>query len=326
VSAIRFGILGAARIAPMALVRPARIVDDADVVAIAARDPQRARKFADKHEIPRVHATYDELIDDPDIDAIYNPLPNGLHAAWTIKAIEAGKHVLCEKPFTANATEAEQVAAIADASDRVVMEAFHYRYHPLARRMQDIVTNGMLGTIEHIETAMCIPLPMKKDIRYQYELAGGATMDTGCYAIHMARLLGGEPEVLAARARLMSPNVDRWMQADLRFPSGATGQMTCALWSSTPLKISIRVRGTEGSMKVFNPTGPHIYHRLSVKTAGGSQRENLGRTPTYRYQLDAFCAAVLHGEPVLTPPSDSIATMRVIDAVYRAAGLTPRGE
>ncbi|HEX2737912.1 MAG TPA: Gfo/Idh/MocA family oxidoreductase, partial [Acidimicrobiia bacterium] len=213
----------------MALVRPARTVPEAEVVAVAARDPQRAQQFADKHKIPRVHASYAELIADPEIDAIYNPLPNGLHAKWTIAAIEAGKHVLCEKPFTSNATEAEAVAKVADESDRVVMEAFHYRYHPLAQRMRDIVTDGTLGTIRRIETAMCIPLPMKKDIRYQYDLAGGATMDTGCYALHMARLLGGEPEVVGARARLMSPNVDRWMQADLAFPGGATGQMTCAL-------------------------------------------------------------------------------------------------
>ncbi|MFN8035535.1 MAG: Gfo/Idh/MocA family oxidoreductase [Acidimicrobiia bacterium] len=324
-SPVRFGILGAARIAPTALVRPARAVDDAEVVAVAARDPERARKFAAKHSIPRVHASYDELVADPGIDAIYNPLPNGLHGEWTVNAVEAGKHVLCEKPFTANEAEAREVAAVADASDRVVMEAFHYRYHPLAQRMHDIVTGGDLGEIRRVETNMCIPLPMKSDIRYQYDLAGGATMDVGCYALHMARLLGGEPDVTAARARLMSPNVDRWMQADLAFPGGATGQMTCALWSSTPLKISIRVVGSAGSMRVFNPTGPHYHHRLTVKTADGTRREKLGRTPTYTYQLGAFCNAVLHGGPVLTPPSDSIVNMRVIDEVYRKAGLTPRG-
>ena len=160
------------------------------MVAVAARDPARAEKFARKHKIPKVHATYDDVIADPDVEAIYNPLPNALHAEWTLKAIEAGKHVLCEKPFTSNAAEAEEVAA-ADGSGLVVMEAFHYRYHPLAQRMHDVVAGGELGTLERVETTMCIPLPMFKDIRYRYDLAGGATMDVGSYTVHQLRLLGG---------------------------------------------------------------------------------------------------------------------------------------
>src|SRR3954449_10479655 len=132
---IRIGILGAARIAPPALVRPARAVAEVELNAVAARDPARAQAFASKHGVPRVLTSYQELLDDPDLDAVYNPLPNGLHAEWTLKALEAGKHVLCEKPFTANAAEAQTVADAARASGLVVMEAFHYRYHPLAARM-----------------------------------------------------------------------------------------------------------------------------------------------------------------------------------------------
>ena len=137
-----------------------------------------------------MHDSYAALLADPDIDAIYNPLPNGLHAEWTIAALEAGKHVLCEKPFTANAKEAEDVAAVATRTGLVVMEAFHYRYHPLAQRMREIVESGELGTIRRVETALCFPLPKFSDIRYQYDLAGGATMDVGTYTVHMARLLG----------------------------------------------------------------------------------------------------------------------------------------
>ena len=321
---VRIGILGAARIAPAAVIRPARAVDDAEVVAVAARDRSRAEKFAAKRGVPRVHDNYDELIADPEIDAIYNPLPNGLHATWTMKALAAGKHVLCEKPFTANAAEAEEVAAAADKSGLVVMEAFHYRYHPLARRMKDVVDSGVLGDIKRVETAMCIPLPLKGDIRYRLDLAGGATMDVGCYALHMARLMGGEPDVTGARYKLSSPDVDRWMQADLAFPGGATGQMTCALLSRTLLKIAVKVTGTKGSMKVFNPTA-QFHHRLTLRAGSGATRETFGRKPTYTYQLEAFTAAVLRGEPTLTPPSDAVANMRAIDAVYRAAGLPLRG-
>ena len=139
---LRIGTLGAARITSSALIKPARQIPEVTVAAVAARDPERARRFAAKHRIRRVHASYQALIDDPAIDAIYNPLPNSLHAQWTLRAIEAGKHVLCEKPFTANAAEAAEVAAAAAASGLVVMEAFHYRYHPLARRMQEVVGGG----------------------------------------------------------------------------------------------------------------------------------------------------------------------------------------
>jgi predicted dehydrogenase len=324
---VGIGTLGAARITPSALVKPARQVPAAAVVAVAARDPERARKFAAKHGIRTVHDTYDLLLADPAVDAVYNPLPNGLHCEWTLKALDAGKHVLCEKPFTANAAEAERVAARADETRLVVMEAFHYRYHPLAQRMKDVVDSGVLGTVRHVETWMCIPLPLPRDIRYQYDLAGGATMDVGAYAIHMLRLLAGEePTVASARARLASPKIDRWMTADFAFADGRSGRMTCALWSSTLLKTAVRVAGDDGELRVFNPTGPQFFHRLSIRTKGGVKKERLGRKPTYTYQLEAFTDAVLRGTPVLTPPSDAVANMRVIDEVYRHAGLPLRGE
>ena len=324
---MRIGTLGAARITPPALIRPARLVDGVEVVAVAARDQDRAQKFATKHRIPRVVGSYQALIDDPEIDAIYNPLPNGLHGLWTKAALAAGKHVLCEKPFTANAEEARDVAAAADASGLVVMEAFHYRYHPVAARMLEIAQGGELGALRHVESAMCIPLPLPKDIRYRLDLAGGATMDTGCYAVHMNRLLAGhEPEVVSATARLASPGVDRWMQAQFQYPAGVTGTMTTALWSSTPLKVSVRVVGELGELRVFNPTGPQMGYRMTVRSGGAKRsiRVEGARKATYAYQLEAFLAAVQSGVPVLTPPADAIANMTVIDAVYRAAGLPVR--
>jgi predicted dehydrogenase len=324
--ALKIGTLGAARITPTALVKPARKVADLDVAAIAARDPERASTFATKHGIGRVHSTYADLIADPDLAAVYVPLPNSLHEEWTLKALKAGKHVLCEKPFTSNAAEAQQVADEAASSGLVVMEAFHYRYHPLAARMKDIVDSGVLGEIRHIETVMCIPLPLKDDIRYRYDLAGGATMDTGCYAIHQLRFLAGaEPEVVAASAKLARPNVDRWMQADFRFPDGRTGRMTCALWSARLFDLSVRVSGTDGELRVFNPTGPQYFSSLRVKAKSRTARERVRGDATYVYQLKAFVAACLKGTPVPTGPGDAVANMRVIDEVYRAAGLPVRG-
>ncbi len=199
---LRLGILGAARIAPAALIRPARAIADARVVAVAARDRDKAARFANKHGIDTVHGSYEALLADAGVDAIYNPLPNGLHGRWTRAALAAGKHVLCEKPFCANADEATEVAAAAAASGRVVMEAFHYRYHPLAARVREILDAHELGRLRHVETWLCFPLPRFSDIRYNHALAGGALMDAGCYAVHLARFLGGEePEVVERRGQ-----------------------------------------------------------------------------------------------------------------------------
>src|ERR671925_471145 len=163
-SPIRIGVLGAAAIVPMALTNPARSIPEAQILAIAARDPKRAQAFARKHHIPRVHQTYSDLLDDPEIDAIYNPLPNSLHAEWTIRALKVGKHVLCEKPFASNAQEAEEMARTARETGLVLSEAFAYRYHPLTVRVKEIIAIGQLGTIKHIEAQFCFLLPFPKNI------------------------------------------------------------------------------------------------------------------------------------------------------------------
>ena len=323
---LRIGILGAARIAPNALTKPARKVDEAEVVAIAARDRARAEKFAQKHDVPTVLDDYAAVIASPDVDAIYNPLPNGLHAQWTRAALEAGKHVLCEKPLTANAAEAEELAQVAQETGLVLMEAFHWRYHPLAQRMVDIVRSGELGKLTHVEAALCFPLPLFNDIRYKYDLAGGALMDAGCYTVHITRTLAGEePEVADASAKKRNPQIDRAMTAEFKYPSGATGNITCSMWSSQLLRLHARAVGERGEMRVFNPTTPQLYNRMKVTVDGRSHTEHFPRKATYEYQLEAFCGAVLRHESTLTPPADSIANMRVIDAIYRAAGMTPRG-
>jgi predicted dehydrogenase len=325
-SPVRFGVLGAARIAPAALLRPAKHVTAAQVVAVAARDRARADAYARKHGIARAYDSYDALLADPEIDAIYNPLPNSLHAIWTIAALRAGKHVLCEKPFTSNADEAITVAAEAKQSGRVVMEAFHYRYHPLAARMRAIVDSGELGQLRRVETWVCFPLPRFSDIRYNLALAGGAQMDAGCYAVSMARLLGREePRVISARAKLHAPEVDRAMTAELQFPSGHLGRVTSSMWSASLLKLAARVVGERGELRVTNPVMPQLYHRLVLVVDGKKRVERLTRRPTYEFQLEAFCNAVQTGAPILTPPEDAVANMRVIDAIYRAAGMTPRG-
>ncbi|HUY63113.1 MAG TPA: Gfo/Idh/MocA family oxidoreductase [Acidimicrobiales bacterium] len=323
---IRMGILGAARIAPAAVLRPAHHVGEVEVTAIAARQPERAAAYGAKHAIPRVLAGYEELVADPDIDAVYIPLPNGLHGKWAKAALAAGKHVLCEKPFTANAAEALEVKEVGEAHpDLVLMEAFHYRYHPLFARARQLLDEGAIGQVRHIDASFCFPLPMRNDIRWQLDLAGGALMDAGCYAVHMLRhLAGAEPEVTSATARIMSPGVDRMMRAHYRFPDGRSGRTTCSMLSSHLLQIGFRVEGDAGRLQVFNPLGPHIYHRLTLHGPSGRRVEHVVKRPTYEFQLEAFADAINRGVPPLTGPADSLANMSVIDAVYSAAGLEAR--
>ncbi len=325
---LRIGALGAARITPMALIRPAGQTTGVSVTALAARNRVRAEKFARKHGVAKVHDDYDSLLADPEIDAVYNPLPNSLHAEWTLRALDAGKHVLCEKPFTSNAPEAERVHLAAEQSDRVVMEAFHYRYHPLAQRMRDLVASGELGKPRFIETWMCIPLPLPRDIRYRLDLAGGAMMDTGCYAVHVARTIAGEePIVVSARAKLASPQVDRAMEADLRFPSGAEGRINCSLWSRKLVKIAAVVQLDGGEIRVLNPVVPQLFHSLKWRRTGGSwTKEKFPKRPTYTYQIEAFRDAVVDGKPFFTTTAEAVKNMQVVDAIYRAAGMRPRQE
>ncbi len=322
---LRIGVLGAARITPMALIRPARQVDEVKVVAVAARSPERAVAFAARHGIERVHESYDALLADDAIDAIYNPLPNGLHAEWSIRALEAGKHVLCEKPIASNAAEAEEMAKTAERTGRVLTEAFHWRYHPLAARMREVVET-QLGEVRHIEAMLCFPLPFFNDIRYSWELAGGAMMDAGCYTVNMVRwLAGAEPEVVSAEARLAKPNVDRYMRAELRLPGGRTARVTASMFSARLFAIKAWAVGSGGEMSVFNPLAPQFYHSLKIVKPGSTTRERIRGDATYTHQLRAFAEHVRGGKPMSSDARDGVANMRVIDAIYRAAGLPPRG-
>jgi predicted dehydrogenase len=192
-------------------------------------------------------------------------------------------------------------------------------------RIEEIIASGELGKIERIEAALCFPLPKFSDIRYNYSLAGGATMDAGCYAVHMVRTFGGStPEVVSVQAKLRDAQIDRAMSAEVRFAEGHTGLIRCSMWSSRLLDFSARVVGDRGELHAINPIMPQIYHRLSVRSSAGKRVERFPRRASYAYQLDAFAAAVLRGEPVKTSPDDAIENMTVIDAIYRAAGLPLR--
>lgn len=323
---IRIGVLGAAAIVPMALTNPARTVPEVKVTALAARDPKRAQRFAHKHQIARVHNTYSDLLADPEIDAIYNPLPNSLHAEWTVRALRAGKHVLCEKPFASNTREAEEMAEAARETGLILSEAFAYRYHPLTARVKEIISSGEIGKIRHIEAQFCFLLATTNNIRYKYALAGGALMDCGCYPVSLIRHLAeAEPYVVHAEARLFAPQVDHKMTADLAFADGRTAHMVCDLISPKLFRSFVQVEGDLGKLRVINPYHPHWFHWLTVKGSKGTRRQHVRGGNVYALQLRAFAQAIRGEIKLNTGPADAIGNMQVIDAIYEKANLEQRG-
>jgi predicted dehydrogenase len=240
--------------------------------------------------------------------------------------LKAGKHVLCEKPFASNAEEAEEMAKVAQERGLILSEAFAYRYHPLTVRVKEIIASGEIGKVQHIDAQFCFLLPSPKNIRFNYDLAGGALMDCGCYPVSLIRYLAeAEPVVEHAEARLFAPQVDRRMTADLSFADGSTAHLVCDLLSPRLFRSSLKVEGNEGTLQVTNPYHPHWFHRLRVQGKKGSYSERLEGENVYTLQLRAFINAIRGKKKLNTNPEDAIGNMRVIDAIYEKAGLQKRG-
>ncbi|MDO8802236.1 Gfo/Idh/MocA family protein [Phenylobacterium sp.] len=320
---MRIGILGAAKIAPAAMILPAKATGVATVVAVAARDPARARAFADLHGVPEISETYEALIARPDIDAVYNALTPSRHADLSIAALQAGKHVLCEKPFAMNADEARAMVAAADTSGKVLMEAFHYRYHPLFARLLEIIGSGELGEVRELSAVFQTRLVDDgSEIRYERELGGGSLLDIGAYPLHWVRTAAwAEPTVVRAGAVFGRGGVDHSTEAELLFPNGAVARISGSMVEDTPIAL-LEVTGTLGALKAINPLAPQMGHLLEVKIAGAEpRRETFSRDPTYDFQLRAFVEACRGGPAPLTSGKDSIAQMVLLDAVSAASRL-----
>ncbi|KJE94271.1 oxidoreductase domain-containing protein, variant [Capsaspora owczarzaki ATCC 30864] len=321
----------------MAVINPAKTeVPTVEVTAIAARDVARARSFAKKHGIPRVFDTYDQLIHDADIDAIYIGLPNSHHCEWTIKALQAGKHVLCEKPISNNAQEAETMAVAAEKSGKVLMEAFHYRYHPLIQRVRELIlTNAMESPLRHVHVKFAFAVFSSNDIRWQYDLGGGSMMDTGCYTANCVRyLIGEELDIVSATATPLRKDgrVDQSMRAELQTTSGSsvTALIETSMWSLIP-RISIDIRGANGQAQITatNWLAPHVvYNNVTLKTASGKKTsESFTKArSTYGLMLEAFADATLNNNraAILTDAHDAVLNMRLIDSIYTSAGMSIR--
>ena len=326
---LRLGLLGAAAIAPRAILKPVQAFDDVEIVSMSARDRERAEVFAARAGIPTVHDSYEEVVTDPNVDAVYNPLAISGHHEWTIKALNAGKHVLCEKPFAMNEAEAREMADCARENGLVCAEAFHYYYHPVSQRMREIVRSGVLGSIRFADAHFQnIVEETPEQIRYRIELGGGSTMDLGCYPLHFLRhTFGAEPEVVSARAGIVHEQIDIEMEAELLF----SGDIPARIWSrmnpAGGWSSVVNMYGDRGRLKVVNPLVPHREpHLIELVSSWGSRRETLSKRSTFEYQLQAFIDAIEGVRPMPTDAEDGVISMRVIDNVYRAAGMKPRGE
>ena len=324
---MRIGVLGTARIVEIALLQPALAVPGVEVAAVASRDRDRAEAYAAAHGIPKVHAAYEDLIGDDTLDAVYVPVPASLHSSWSIAALEAGRDELCEKPFAANSAAATAMVSCAERTGRLLVEAFHWRYHPVAARMIDL--GRRIGRLLDAEARFHASIP-EDDIRFRLELAGGSFMDLGCYPVHQLRTVTGEePAVVAASATVGPFGIDRTMEASLAFPSGLRARVSSSMVDADARGvegISFRLTGEEGELVVDNPMAPQYGHRIRARLADGTEvDESIESATTYEHQLRAFLRYSAREEAPLTGGADAVANMAVIDAVYEAAGLGARG-
>ena len=325
---LRIGLLGAARISDMAVIQPSRITGDR-LVAVAARHRTRAEEYALRHGIERVVDDYQAVIEDPEVEVVYNPLANGHHGPWNLRAIAAGKHVLSEKPYASNAAEARQVRDAAAAAGLQVVEAFHYRYHPLQQRMIELAGSGEIGDVVYVEARMLMPPPPAGDLRWDWDVAGGGLMDVGCYAVHalrdLAGLLGGEPGIVRARAGEIPahPGIDAWLNADLEFPSGVPARIECSMTHGV-LDFSLRIVGSNGEAYAPAFVLPHMDDRIIVTVGTEQHVEEMGNRSSYTYMLEALRGLLHDGTPMVTDADDAVTTMETIDAIYQAAGMPVR--
>jgi len=323
---LTIGILGAAGIAPAAVIRPAARRDDTVIGAVASRSLEAAEQYASIHGIPAAYGSYQALIEDPAIDLVYVALPPSEHARWTIAALQAGKHVLCEKPIAMNSGEAERMVAAAEQAGRRFIEAFHDRYHPLSRRIDEVVASGRLGTIRRLRADFSAEnLFDPRSLRHVPELGGGALMDLGCYPVHWVRALTGEEPMIESASGTPNPlGTDLGIAAELRFPSGIIATVTASMEPGLPLSNYLVVEGDEGTLEVNNLVFPSSGHSLRETVDGIDRPSTVAGLTTYDHQLEAVVAAVETGAPTLTEGDDILGNARTIDAIYAAAGFPAR--
>jgi predicted dehydrogenase len=327
---VRWGILSTADIGVRKVIPGIRKAARCEVVAIASRDGEQARAVADQLGIPSAHASYEALLADPGVDAVYIPLPNHMHMDWTIAALRAGKHVLCEKPLAMTADDAQRMVDVAHETGLHLMEAFMYRQHPSWVAAMELVESGRIGTLTAVQSWFSYYNDDATNIRNIVEYGGGALFDIGCYTINLSRMVfGGEPSHIQASVRRdPATGVDALVSAILDF-DGGIASFTCAIRSESDQRVHIY--GTEGRISIDIPFNipPDRPTRIRL-TAGGDPPVapdttvlEFPTTDPYTAEVERFVSAVLDGGPTPVPPEDAVANLRVIDAIFAIAERGP---
>jgi xylose dehydrogenase (NAD/NADP) len=330
---IRWGIISAARIAESAVIPAIHASSNGEVAAVASRDRAKGEAYAKRNNIPKVYSSYEELLADPEIDAVYNPLPNGLHGEWSIKAAQAGKHILCEKPLASNAAEAEAMVAAAKEANVLLAEAFMYRFNPQIQKVKQMIAQGAIGKVNRVNAVFSFAMSDDtEDIRLDKSLAGGSLMDVGCYCIDSTRyLLGEEPLEVKAFSDMASTKsgVDESMVGIMRFPSGALAHFDCGF--RTFFTQTFEIRGTGGRIyleRAYVPLRPDANADVTIRywkgqvgsEDSGYQEIKVDKPDQYVLMVEDFADSILNNRPMKFPVEDSVNQMKAIDMLYASLG------
>jgi len=324
---LRWGVISTANIGRVAVLPALQHSVNGELVAVASRDAAKAESFAAKLGIPRTFGNYEALLAAEDIDAVYIPLPNSLHREWVIKAAEAGKHILCEKPLALNAAECLEMAAAAEQYGVVLMEAFMYRFHPQTEKVLELLGEGVIGQPRLMSSAFTFRLTNPDNIRFRPELGGGSLMDVGCYCVNASRTLAGaEPVEAQAFANWNPTGVDNEMVGSLRFGDGLLAQFSCAL--TLERREFYQIVGPEGCIEAPTAFLPGADDTIIYEHHGrqGTVVHHLTGVDEYQVMVEHFGRCVLEGRPVRYPPTEAAANMRVIEALKRSARSEGRPE
>jgi xylose dehydrogenase (NAD/NADP) len=311
----RFGILSTADI-NRKLIPGAQASDKVELIAVASREQGKADAYAREWGIERAYGSYEALLDDPDVDAVYISLPNTLHREWSIRAVDAGKHVLCEKPFSRRAADVEEAFDAAERSGRLLSEAFMYRHNPQTARLSDLVAEGAIGELRVVRSAFSYSLYDAENIRLRTDVEGGSLMDVGCYCVSGSRLLAGEPETVFGQAYIGPSGTDWAFVGSMRFPEDVFALFDCATCLSN--RDELEAIGTEGSLFLDDP-----WHGqkpvIELRRDGGVERIELDPFDSYRLELENLSDAI-HGEAqLLLGREDAVAQARAIEALYSSS-------